>query len=164
MPRDLSANMRAAANAEQTGEAVVTLLTFSAASWPDPIRVCDAGEDVESRSMVFTYFPFKLERPGDDGESPPTASLVVDNVDRRIVEAVRQLTGELTVTVETVLASDPDVVEEGPISVVMRNVEYDASTVRGDLFPEEDLLNEPCPADTYTPGRFPGLFAGGGGG
>lgn len=160
MPRDISANMRAAAYAEQTGEAVITLLTLSSPTWPVPIRVCDAGETVVSRSEEYSHFPFKLERPGEDGEAPPTASLTIDNVDRRIVEAVRQLTGDLTVTVETVLASDPDAVEEGPISVVMRNVEYDASTVRGDLYPEEDLLNEPCPADSYTPGRFPGLFAG----
>lgn len=61
------------------------------------------------------------------------------------------------VTLSLVMASTPDTIEAGPFTFNLREVEYDAEFVSGNLL-FEDILNEPFPADSFTPARFPGLF------
>ena len=96
--------------------------------------------------------------PDDDDEKPPTVTLSITAVDRQVVSAVRGIDGDMTVTIEVVLASSPDTVEAGPFDFTLRGVTYDAMTIQGTLA-YEDVLNEPFPGDSFTPSRFPGVFA-----
>lgn len=159
MARNQSVAFRRAIYAAQTGEAFVVLLRLMHMSLPDTIRVASAGEDLVSRGDTYQWFPFRITLADEVDEAPRAVRLSIDNVDRRIVEAVRPLAGDIAVEIEVVLASSPDTVEVGPVHLTLRDVEYDRLVVEGTLQPE-DILNEPWPAYSYTPSWFPGKFRG----
>jgi len=144
--------------AQQTGEVPLTLLTLSHPSLPAPIRVVNDGRDLISRGNTFQRCPFEIDLPSESEGPPGPAKFRIQNSDRQIVQAVRDLSGPaLTATIEVVLASSPDQVEMGPVEFTMRAAPYNADVVEADLA-FEDILNEPFPADTYTPSTAPGLF------
>lgn len=156
--RTLSLAARQAIFARETGEAFILLLVLSHPSLSPPIRVCNNSADLVSGGDTYQKFPFELNIPPDTEEAPPTVRLAIANADRAIVEAVRSLAGEaITATLSVVMASSPDSIEAGPFSFSIRDVSYDAAIVEGTLM-FEDVLNEPFPADSFTPGRFPGVF------
>lgn len=158
MPRPLSTPALRALFASQTGEAFIVLLTLSHPTLANPIRVCSDGQALISNGNTYVAFPFRISLPAEVEGAPPTTELEIDNVDRSIVKAVREATGEpIQISMSVVLASSPNTIEAGPFDFTLRNVEYDASVVRGQL-QYEDILNEPYPGDTMTPSRFPGLF------
>lgn len=156
MARSLSSAARQALFAQQTGEAIIILLTLSEASLPAPIRVCTAGEDIVSNGETYQAFPFEITMPDDTDEAPPTVRLTIDAVDRRIIEAVRAAEGAIAVQMQIVFSSNLDQVEVMPGEFKLTEVEYSALSVEGTLS-FEDILSEPYPADTFTPAKFPGM-------
>lgn len=156
MARSLSSAARQALFAQQTGEAIIILLTLTEASLPAPIRVCTAGEDVVSNGETYQAFPFEITMPDDTDEAPPTVRLTIDAVDRRIIEAVRAAEGAIAVQMQIVFSSDLDQVEVMLGEFKLTEVEYSALSVEGTLS-FEDILSEPYPADTFTPAKFPGM-------
>lgn len=158
MPRTLSSTARVATFAAETGEIFLLLLTIDAPGLPEPIRVCSAGGSITSRGNEYVHFPFRLTLSAEDGDAPRPATLEIDNVDRRIVEAIRSVSGEMTVTADIVLASTPSTLEAGPYEFDVGDVTFDASVVRAQLI-YQDLLNEPFPGHTFNPTTTPGLYA-----
>lgn len=156
MARSLSPAARQALFAQQTGEAIIILLTLTEASLPAPIRVCTAGEDVVSNGETYQHFPFEITMPDDTADAPPTVRLTIDAVDRQIIEAVRSVGGAITVEMQIVFSSDLDQVEVIPGEFKLNEVEYSALTIEGTLS-FEPILDEPYPADTFTPAKFPGM-------
>lgn len=157
MARSLSSPAARAIFAQQTGEAFIILLTLTHPEFL-PIRVCNDGQDVVSDGQTYQQFPFEIVMPEETEEAPPVVQLSICNVDRSIVNAVRSVSGEpITVTMSIVLASSPDVIEAGPITFVMLDVEYDAGTVTGTLAFEGDVLNQAYPSETFNPSDYPGL-------
>lgn len=154
--RTLSPAALLAGNAQQTGEVYLVLLTISHPNIAQPIRVVNNNENVTSRGDLFVAFPFEIDLPGEDSDNPPLARLRIDNVDRMIVNSIRQIDSPPSVTIEVVLASQPNTVEVSFDSLVMRNVGYDAAVVTGELVFEQ-IVVEPV-ATTMTPAKFPGLF------
>lgn len=155
MSRTLSSAALASMHAEQTDEVWLVLLTISNPGMTT-IRVVNNTEDIVSRGNTYIGFPFEIELPGQDPDSPSSARLRIDNVDKRIVEAVRTITTPPEVTIEVILASQPDTVEIAYSNLSMRAVEYDVDSVRGELT-FESIYSEPVTL-TITPNRFPGLF------
>jgi hypothetical protein len=152
--RTLSTNARAALYAAQSDEVWLQLLTVEHSAIVTPIRIVANTENVVSRGDTYTAFPFEISIPATMAES---VELVVDNVSRELIEEVRGIDTPLTLTLEVVLASDPDTVEAGPFAFQSRTVEYDVQRMRFTLA-YEPLLSEPFPAYTYTPLDYPGLF------
>lgn len=152
--RTISTNARAALYAAQSDEVWLQLLTVEHDDIATPIRLVCNTEDVVSRGDTYTAFPFEISIPATAQE---TVELVVDNVTRELIEEVRGIDTPLTLTLEVVLASDPDTVEAGPFAFQSRAVEYDVQRMRFTLA-YEPLLQEPFPAYTYTPIEYPGLF------
>lgn len=158
MPRSLSAVAKQAVFAQQTGEVFVVLLELEHPSFAGVIRVCANDRPIVSGGYTYVPFPFEVVLPDDTEEGVPRVTLRIDNVDRRIVSEIRDVTsGTILVRLAVVLASSPDVREVGPLTFTLRDVEYNATTVEGTLL-FEDVLNESFPADSFTPARFPGLF------
>ena len=157
MSRDISTGARQSLNAPETEDAFLILLTLSHADMAEPLRVTNGGEDVTSRGNLFTAYPFELSLPDDDAGQSPEARLVIDNIDRQIVRALRSLSTAPLVLIEIVRAAEPDVVEAKFEDFRLTNVSYDANLVQGNLT-IEDFTAEPFPAGTFTPGHFPGLF------
>lgn len=147
----------AAANAPVTDEVFLMLLEINHSSLSTPIRVVNNWENVTSNGNVYVAFPFKLDLPDDVVENMPRPTLEIDNVDRTIVDAIRAMDSAATVTISVVLASSPNDIEAGPFLMTLREVEYDALTVRGQLAFEE-LWSEPYPGDKINRANYPGLF------
>lgn len=157
MSRAVSTTYKAAAYAQQTDQVFLVLLEIDHDALGAPIRIVNNYENVTHNGNLYTALPFAVTLPQDSDENMPAATLTVDNVDRQIVEAVRSMTGPATATLTVVLASQPDVIEAGPYTMTLRDTAYDAMTVTGRL-DVEDMLNEPYPAESFTPNNFPGLF------
>ena len=157
MNRTLSPQTLEAINAPETGDAFLILMTISHADLAVPIRVTSDGIDTQSRGNSFTAFPFELSLPDDEDNKAPRARLVLDNVDRSIVRAVRSLTSSPTILIEIVRAAAPDTVEAKFEDFRFTNISYDARTVEGDLG-IEDFTAKPFPAAAFSPSLFPGLF------
>ncbi|NNG04359.1 MAG: DUF1833 family protein [Inquilinus sp.] len=153
----VSATYKQAAYAAETGEAPIVLLTIDHADLAAPIRVTSDAVDTASRGDTYVAFPFRVSLP-DDTEEAARARLEIDNVDRRIVEAVRSISSPPSVRLEVVLAGTPDLVEAGPFDFELEETRYDLLVVSGELA-FEPVLDLAMPADSLSPGLFPGLFS-----
>lgn len=167
MARTLTPAAWAAITAQETDEVVVVLLELTHSTLSTPIRVSSDNAELltsaqvygtTSNSVEYVFFPFRFIMPDENEDSPPRASLVIDNIDRSIVQAVRNATGDpINVSVKVVLASDPDTLIVGEIVFALKNVHYDATSVSGDLS-FAPVLDEPYPEGMFGPSDFPGLF------
>ena len=142
--------------AADTDEVWLILLTLSHADLSDDIRVVHNQESVNSRGMLFVGFAFEISLPLDSSERPPVAELRIDNVSTEIAQAVRSITTAPSVKIEVIRAADPDTVELSLEGFLLRNVQWDATTVTGALA-LEDVVTEPYPAGIFSPASFPGL-------
>ena len=157
MSRAVSSLTRQALFAAETGEAFLVLLTLDHPDLAVPIRVTNDAVTTTSRGDSFVVFPFDLVLPDDQDNRPPRAKLVIDNIDRQIVQAIRSLSSAPTVLIEIIRAAAPDTVEAQFVDFRLTNVSYDVQRVEGDLT-IEDFTAEPFPAATFSPSWFPGLF------
>jgi hypothetical protein len=155
MPLD-SAALRAI-NAQSTGEVFLVLLILSHPAMDQALFFVNNYADVVSNGITYVAWPFDMPMPETGGDTLPSITLTIDNIDRRIGEAIQNINTPIDVTLQVVLASNPNVVELGPLSLRMRSVDVSLTTITGTLV-YEDLLNEPFPYETYTPATAPGLF------
>lgn len=157
MSRNLSATALQALYAQETGEVFLVLLTLTSPQMGSPIRVVNNTEDVVSNGNTFVKFPFDITFPDEGEDRAPVAQLRIDNIDRQIVQAVRDTTDVIKVTIEWIRAADPDTIEVSFPDFELTDVQYDELHVRGRLT-LDSFLEEPFPADTFNPGGFPGMF------
>lgn len=156
MPRLLSPAATRAVLAQETAQVFLDCLTVSGAGITT-FRVVNDTQDLVRGAQTFLAFPFELRLPEDVAEKMPSASIVISNVSRDIVGALRGLAAPATVRIETVLASSPDTVELGPFDFDLTSAEWDIASVRFTLG-YEAILGEPFPAGTYNPRDWPGVF------
>lgn len=166
MPRDLSLRFQNAANAAETGEVVVCLLTVSHETMQEPIRLASTGERLSddpvayglvSRGETYLYLPFEFAMPQDRDDVPPRIELVMDNVERSLVAVLRSIDRPLDILVELVLAGTPDIVETSLPKMKLANISYTAATITATLV-VDNLVTEPLPSGIFNPARFSGLF------
>lgn len=158
MARTLSTAMMQAINAQESASAILILLTLSHASLLADICVTSDLVNTTSNSVVYFPFPFMLTLPDDDAAKPPSAKLIIDNIDRSIFAALQLMgTTPPEVTIQLVLAEQPDTVDYGPITMTLRDISIDDLTVEGTLG-YDSILNEPFPKDLVTPATVPGVF------
>ncbi|HYD17057.1 MAG TPA: DUF1833 family protein [Patescibacteria group bacterium] len=157
MSRNPSLTARAALNAPGTGEVFLVLLTLTHPAMAAPIRVTSDAVATVSRGNSFEPFPFALTLPDDAENAAPEARLRIDNIDRRVVAALRGLDSAPYIMIEIVRAAEPDVIEAKFEDFRLTGVTYDSQVVSGTLG-VEDFTAEPFPAAIFSPGGFPGLF------
>ena len=157
MSRSLSPTAASAVFAENTGEVFLTLLAITNPSTSEVVRVANNMADITSNGNVFTAYPFELNLPSDLSDSLDEVQLVIDNVDRSIVDLIRSLTLPATVTLQVILASDPDTIELEAPEMKLKSVQYDGLQVTMGI-QYEDVLNNKIPGSIYNPQNAPGLF------
>lgn len=160
MPRPLSSALKMAMHAQQTGETLLAITKISHASILNgPLRLVNDLQDFVSNGQTYTALPFQVTLPAVGEEGRPTVRLVVDNVDRSMVAAIRGIppSSPPTVQIDVVLASQPDVSEISFPDLSLRNVDYDQFVIEGELALDEDD-REPIPYQSFSPQLFPGLF------
>lgn len=154
----LSTNGKQAVMAEETAAVFTDLLTIEVDGY-SPLHFCDNMEAVTSNDITYTPVAFTIILPAknDDG-TMRACQLQVDNVDRAIAESVEKAKGKnIIVTESVVIAQTPDVVERGPIKMILRNVSIDKKNVGGELY-DLYIYDRKLPEGTYNPQDFPGLF------
>lgn len=139
-------------------DALLPLLTIYHPDLAEPIRLVRDNRDIVSRGQTFRGYPFDVARPGagTDGASP--ARLVIDNLDRRIVETVRAVSSSPSVLIETVAASAPDTVEEVFPVLKIASVDADRLAVEAVLTDIDDY-SEPVCRYAFSPSLAPALFS-----
>lgn len=167
MSRTFSSVFQAALMAQETGEVVVALLTITHADLATPIRLSSdptvrISTDpllyaTTSRGNDFTFLPFTFTLPEDKSGAPPRVELVFDNINRSMVALLRSVSTPVSVLLELVLASSPNIVELALPAMQMAEVQISEDTISVSLVIDH-LINEPFPAGTFSPGAFPGLF------
>jgi hypothetical protein len=157
MSRDVSAAFIAACNAAETSEGFYVLITIDADELPDSIRLNNSGTTFVSRGNTFYAFPIQVTLSDDSEDSPPQAKLIIDNIDRTMVAAMRSISTPCTVMLEVVKHSDLNTPEAVLTDFQIREVTYNALTIEGTLSLEA-LFSEPAVAYDFTPTYFPGLF------
>ncbi len=156
MSRTLSSAAIASLLAQETSEAWLILLAISHADMTT-IRVTSDGVDTVSNGDTYIAFPFEIMMPSEQSDQMAKVVLRIDNIDQTIIAEIRALTNEPTVSMSVVMASDPDTIEAGPFEFSLKGASYNQFTIEGNLS-FEDILNEAFPADSFTPGNFPGIF------
>ena len=141
-------------NLPEIDVAFLHLLTIQAHG--DTIRVVNNNEDVVSRGDTFLAYAFSLALPVDDGERQPELLLTIDNVDQRLVKAIRELLTPPTVKFEMVLSISPDTVERTIDFLRADFVGYDAMQIQLRLRPQ-NVMGRRFPYSRYTPSEYPDL-------
>lgn len=166
MSRQLSNTAKAAIYAQNTQEVFIILLTISHETFSDDIRLCsdpyellpNAGvRGVVSRGLEFIFIPFSIKLPVQDDTGVARASISIDNINREIVNAVRNANSSINFKIEIVLASDVETPEISIDKLKLERVQYDAFTVSGDISLDYFDL-EPFPSGRVNPADFPGAF------
>jgi hypothetical protein len=153
-----SNNYDQAAFAHETSEVLLTILELDCVDLASPIRAVNNREDIIHLGNTYLGgLPFFVKKPPNVPNEMPRAELSICNVDRVIVDAIRSIATPLTVTITQILASSLDTIEDGPYTLILRDVNYNYGIVAGSL-EVDDILNEPYPADNYDPIVTPGLF------
>jgi len=145
---------------QQEGGGFLVLLTITHSTLLTPLRFVNNTENIVSNGEDFIAYPFKMKPPEDRQGVKPVARLTIDNINRQIVEVVRQIaaTSPLFVQIDVVRIDDCDVIETTLPQFKLRNVDWDAGVLSGDLS-IDDITKEPFPARTFTPSEYPGVFA-----
>ena len=139
-----------------TDAAFFFLLTI----WTDgeePVYLVNNLEPVTSRGQEFLPYPFSLTLPNDDTTKTPTVQIVIDNVDQRLIDLIRNLPSAPNVNVELITSKFPDLVERSIDYLKVRSVEYDAFRISFTL-EIQNILARQFPSGSYNAVQFPDLF------
>lgn len=145
---------------QQTAEAVLVLLDLTHASLGAPIRITSDAVETVRGGQTYLPYAFDVVLPSEASGGAGRPQLVIDNVDRLIISAMRQIPpgDPVTVSAVVVLGSSPDTTERGPYVFALRRVTYNAFRITGELS-YDDRLEDGYPAGLYTPSTFPGIFS-----
>ncbi len=158
MSRNVSELAIRAMFAQETEEVFLCRLEIAHEDWAEPYRfINDQVGHTDAAMGEWIGFPFKISLPDDREDEIPLAQLSIDNVDRSIVQAMREITTPAVMTLWVVLASDIDDVIAGPYEFSFNAASWDALTVSGSL-EFEPILNMRWPEDTFNVITTPGLF------
>lgn len=155
--RDLTERFIRAINSENTEEVFLILLKINHSSFAAPFYFVNNNEPITSRGQEYTAYPFQLTLPASLNDSLPTVTLKIDNVDKKIVDEIRKVSDPISITIEVILADEPDIVEIGPFSMVVTSVDYNELEIEG-LITLDYGLYDSFPSDDYIPPLYPGLF------
>lgn len=155
--RSLTLATRAALAAQETDDVFLILVALTHETM-SPQYFVNNTTDIVSQGIHYQAFPVDVLLPDDRDDEISRVRLTIDNIDRRVVEAVRSISSPARITISVIRAAEPDVIIDGPIACILRNVSIDALVISGDLWPHDDIQNEPIPQHAFTPANFPGMF------
>lgn len=143
---------------QSTDAVFLELLSINHADLMAPIRVVKNTEVITSNGYDYYPFRFEVTLPVDASDRLGELVLTISNVDRRISEAARMINSAASASFSVVLASSPDSIEYGPITMDLRNVTVKLMNIVGTLRAGENILYQKYPAHYFVPAIFPGMF------
>lgn len=155
--RAISPALLAQLYAQESDDPFLMLVTFSHTSFLDDVRLVNNTTDIVSRGKTYLSFPLSITLPLQDGETPTSVVLKLDNVGRELIDELRTIDDFITVKLELILASLPNDVQMSIFDLKLSGVTFDATTISGTLF-LDDFLNTKLDVETYGPSNYPGIF------
>jgi hypothetical protein len=155
--RTLAQTILAALYADETEEVFLLLATVSLADATVALRVVNNPEDITSNSNVFTASNFELVLPSYSDSDTGAATILLENIGQTLIASIRSESDPMTVSIDLIVASDPDTALAGPWNFTIRKVSYNLTSIRADL-EHDSYLDEPYPVGDFTPNTTPGLF------
>lgn len=120
-----------------------------------------AGEEQENN---YYYIPLKIVFPSQNSEEPEYGSIEISNVKRTLVPFVRRFNMANGYAMLKIVLIQYDGTEESRhialktlTNIEIKNITYTSETMSFEMSPFT-LMNEPFPADSFTPSMFPALF------
>lgn len=169
MTRDITSDQRADLQAASSPHALLGFLTITHRNLNSPVRVVSDPLDFVVDGNLFIGCPFEFQLLTDE-DAPPQTQIRIQNIDRRIAEAVRQVTDRAVMALEARSTADFDLsvvprVEIGsgvaPIYAFRHfdlvDVTVTALDVTGTLM-LRDYAQMPWPGKSATQSRTPALF------
>jgi hypothetical protein len=170
MARQISASLRKELEDQETGDAILVFITITHPDLDEAIRVVSDTVDYVWNSDTYIGFPFDIQLLTDN-DSPPRASLTIQNVDRRIGNAIDSLTSPPRFRIDVMGASwfDQTVVPRVAIDSPEPEADYTAdrlflSDVTVTAFEVSativswNYVQEVWPGIRATQSRLPGLY------
>lgn len=167
--RDIPAGVRREIDRQDSPEIHLVFLTLRHKMLPEPIRVVSDPADFMLDGNLYQGFEFEISLLSD-AEEAPRAQLKVQNVDRRIGDAVFNATEPARLDIEVITGSQFDLsvtprVPLGPSvarsyvakQLYLTDVEGDVLQLSGTIR-SWDYTQETWPALRATQNRFPGLY------
>lgn len=168
----LSPRAVAAALAPETDEREVYLITLTHESWDAPIRLSTdqtvwlrnderSGTPMYgtiSRGEMYEYVPISASLPDSRDESPPVCSISISNVSRLVSPYLLMVDKKYPrASIEIVLASEPDIVDQTWPELDLNSGDMDANNVQIELG-MNIASNEPMPWLRFVYAYFPNLY------
>lgn len=168
MSREGAAAARVTLEAPQSPDALIAFLTISHPNLGAPIRVVSDVIAYELDGETYAAAPFDMAQL-DEGEGVARSQLQVQNVDRRIGEALRRAKDRAEVRLEMRSSADFDLTVEPRVELVANppvygfrdlrlvHAEANAAMLTGEVTLHDYAL-EPWPSLRATQGRCPALY------
>lgn len=166
--RVIPAAVQAELEASASADAILAFLTITHRNLSEPIRVVSDVFDYELGGLSFIGLPFDL-KVVTDADSAPYTELRMQNIDRRIGQALLGLTERAQLALQVLSSADFDLsvdprVEIGTAATIyafadfeLVDVDAGATELTGRVM-LRDPTQEPWPSVRATQGRCPGLF------
>ncbi len=126
----------------------------------EPLRYCTRsnwlGANPKDDEQAFLFVLVSVLIPDDQDTAPPAARFVIEGVDNELAQLLRSIDKRAVVSMATVLADTPSVIEQEWLNfeLVMAEGQGEAITLTVSRAP---LTEEPWPSARMTRERFPGL-------
>lgn len=166
MPRPVSLNFRAVADAQATDVVPIVLVTITHPDLEAPLRL-STDPTVRTSSDPLTYGTWHQGQlyefvvltallPDDIEDSPARTSLSFENVDVDLVSVLRAVRRPATMELRMVLSNALDTVEDRYTDLLLTHIQGDADKLTADIS-REYLGAHNWPYGRMTAGRFAGL-------
>lgn len=146
--------------AQETAAIFCGAVVVSHPDLPDPAYFVANTQNIQFLGDTYLAVPFDLILSPDNEASPPQAKLIMDNVDRALVSAVRALQEPPSIDLSVLRIDENNSItrEMGPMPFSLLSVNADGQRMELTLGYSFDLLNEPSMRHRFTPQTSPGLF------
>lgn len=165
--RVIDADVRAGLESPETPDALLAFLTITHPGLSEPIRVVSDVMDYTVDGQTFIGMPFDYQLLSDN-ESAPQTQIRMQNVDRRIGMALRQIKERARLRLEIRSSADFDLSQDPRTEIAsstiyafdqfeLVDVSVDAAEITGRVM-LRDYAQETWPGLRATQSRCPALF------
>jgi uncharacterized protein DUF1833 len=155
MPNQITDALRAQFFAQESNDPFLMLVTLENSSFI--LRLVNNSSDIVSGGHTYTAFPMKIRLPIDDGQTSRDIQIDFDNVSLEMIRNIRSVTEAISVRIDMILASMPDVIQMTIDNLSIGNITYNAKRITAAIV-MDNFLSVEMTSERYTPSNYPGLF------
>lgn len=172
MSRVVSMNARMMQDAQATDEIYVALIEIEHPDLEKPIRLStDNADRISTEPLIygtrstwrnhsstdpFLWVVASTVLPSDLDDTPAAATIIMENLDRRMAEVVRSFTSPASFRIAVVLADTPNFIELEYSNLLLTSATINAGEIKLSISREE-IESEYVPGGRMTSRTFPGL-------